>query len=202
MSPGKTPALDRITRDLTDLALKEKLPSILREANETERALLHAQVVLGCRNMNHLLLLGEPGTGKTQLLNELARLTVSGHGLLRGRRLLALELILLPELADKRFLKALIEGQRSGKIILALDDLELFLDLHRVWSGQEILAELRAAITSGAIQCVATTPALPGGRGEGPGFRPVLSGRHGGARIARGNAGDPQGLARPVSNAS
>jgi ATP-dependent Clp protease ATP-binding subunit ClpC len=152
-SKSKTPTLDRVSCDLTALARQGKLDLPAGRVAELEAALL----VLACRSRNNLLLVGEPGVGKTRLLEGLAVLALKSPEPLPNYRFVAVspaQLCLTPE---KSTLAILHEAQRAENVVLVLDDLALFLDPARSPGGRVVGNLVRAALAWGGASCVATT---------------------------------------------
>src|SRR5436189_958902 len=125
---SKTPALDHFCRDLTQLAAEGQLDPTIGRAKEIERVM----EVLTRRKKNNPVLIGEPGVGKTAIVEGLAQLIANSDcpELLRGKRVLALDMGSL--VAGSRFrgefeerLKAVMdEIKAAGKeIILFIDEL-------------------------------------------------------------------------------
>ena len=85
-----TPTLDEFSRDLTKLAREEKLDPVVGRTREIRRVIQ----ILARRTKNNPVLIGEPGVGKTAIVEGLAQKVVSGTGpdLLHGRRVLTLDL--------------------------------------------------------------------------------------------------------------
>jgi ATP-dependent Clp protease ATP-binding subunit ClpC len=122
---SKTPALDTFGRDLTELAREGKLDPVIGREAEIERILQ----ILCRRTKNNPILLGEPGVGKTAIVEGLAQKIVSGDipELLRDKRLLALDLAAI--VAGTKYrgqfeerLKAIMqEIRRSRDVVIFID---------------------------------------------------------------------------------
>ena len=84
-SKSKTPALDSFGRDLTELAKEGKLDSVIGRANEIERVIQ----ILSRRTKNNPVLLGEPGVGKTAIVEGLAQRIIENQvpDILRNKRI-------------------------------------------------------------------------------------------------------------------
>jgi ATP-dependent Clp protease ATP-binding subunit ClpB len=124
----KYQALDRYSRDLTDLAHKGKLDPVIGRDEEIRRVIQ----VLSRRTKNNPVLIGEPGVGKTTIMEGLAQRIVHGDvpESLKEKRVAALDLGALlagtkyrGEVEDR--LKALLREvtEASGRIILLIDEL-------------------------------------------------------------------------------
>jgi len=151
----KTPALDSFGRDLTELAKQGKLGHAFGRSEE----LYAASQILSCRDRNSLLLVGEPGVGKTRMIESLALLGHGGAQPLRDRRLVAVNSarLCLAQRAD--FLAVLNEACSSG-VLLILDDLGFVVDPSRNPAGAIPGNLFRAVLAQGKLQCIAaTTPA-------------------------------------------
>src|SRR5262245_57134319 len=158
---SSTPALDAFGRDLTELAHQGKLDPFVGRAAELERLLQ----VLSCRARNNPLLVGEPGVGKTALVEGLARLIAEGAAppAFAALRVVTLDLARMAlgtRHAEKflrdSFLAALSEACRAPNVLLFLDG-----RLHPL-PGPGQTRELRhannallSAVARGEIQCIA-----------------------------------------------
>jgi ATP-dependent Clp protease ATP-binding subunit ClpC len=156
-----TPALDSFGRDLTDLARQGKLDPVISRRSEIERVIQ----VLSRRTRNNPVLLGEPGVGKTAIVEGLAQAIADGDvpDLLRHRRVVSLDRGLLSSGVKshgqfEEQLKAVAsELHRARNIILYVDD------LHALASAGESDAEtsnpLKRALARHEIQLITeTTP--------------------------------------------
>ena len=90
---SKTPALDAFGRDLTELAREDKLDPVIGRTNEIERVIQ----ILCRRTKNNPVLIGEPGVGKTAIVEGLAQKIVQGEvpTMLLDKRILALDISLI-----------------------------------------------------------------------------------------------------------
>ncbi|MDX9826615.1 MAG: Clp protease N-terminal domain-containing protein [Spirochaetia bacterium] len=154
--------LERYTRDLTALARADKLDPVIGRDEEIRRVMQ----VLSRRTKNNPVIIGEPGVGKTAIVEGLARRIVSGdvpEGLKR-KRLLALDLGSL--VAGAKFrgefeerLKALIEEiQKSdGSIILFIDELHTLVGAGAAEGAMDASNLLKPALARGELKAIGAT---------------------------------------------
>jgi ATP-dependent Clp protease ATP-binding subunit ClpC len=124
---SKTPALDHFCRDLTDLATQGKLDPTIGRGKEIERVI----EILCRRKKNNPVLIGEPGVGKTAIVEGLAQIIAKGEitEALRGHRVLALDMAAV--IAGTKYrgqfeerLKAVMnEISQNKNVILFIDEL-------------------------------------------------------------------------------
>ena len=122
---SKTPALDHFCRDLTELAKQDKLDPTIGRSEEIERMV----EILCRRKKNNPVLIGEPGVGKTAIVEGLAQIIAAGEvtEALKGHRVLALDMAAV--IAGTKYrgqfeerLKAVMnEIQQSKTVILFID---------------------------------------------------------------------------------
>ena len=157
-------ALAKYARDLTEEARQGKLDPVIGRDDEIRRTLQ----VLARRTKNIPVLIGEPGVGKTAVVEGLAQRLAAGdvpEGL-KDRRVLALDLTQI--LAGAKFrgefeerLKAVLAEIQSaaGKIIVFIDELHMLVGAGRVDGGIDASNMLKPALARGELRCIgATTP--------------------------------------------
>ncbi|HLY45309.1 MAG TPA: Clp protease N-terminal domain-containing protein, partial [Stellaceae bacterium] len=157
-------ALAKYARDLTEEAHHGKLDPVIGRDDEIRRTLQ----VLARRTKNNPVLIGEPGVGKTAVVEGLAQRIAAGdvpEGL-KDRRVLALDLTQI--LAGAKFrgefeerLKAVLAEIQAaaGQIIVFIDELHMLVGAGRVDGGIDASNMLKPALARGELRCIgATTP--------------------------------------------
>jgi ATP-dependent Clp protease ATP-binding subunit ClpB len=157
-------ALKKYARDLTEEARQGRLDPVIGRDDEIRRTIQ----VLARRTKNNPVLIGEPGVGKTAIVEGLAQRLAAGdvpEGL-KDRRVLALDLSAL--LAGAKFrgefeerLKALLAEVQAaaGRIILFIDELHTLIGAGRTDGALDASNMLKPALARGELRCVgATTP--------------------------------------------
>jgi ATP-dependent Clp protease ATP-binding subunit ClpC len=158
---SKTPALDTFGRDLTQLAREAKLDPVIGREDEIERILQ----TLCRRTKNNPILLGEPGVGKTAIVEGLAQRIVSEDipELLMNKRLLSLDLAAI--VAGTKYrgqfeerLKAIMqEIRRSKDVIIFIDELHTLVGAGAAEGAIDASNMLKPALSRGEIQCIGAT---------------------------------------------
>src|SRR5256886_930415 len=158
----KYQALQRYARDLTELARKGKLDPVIGRDEEIRRVIQ----VLSRRTKNNPVLIGEPGVGKTAIVEGLAQRIVAGdvpEGL-KGKRLLALHIG--PLVAGSQYrgefedrLKAVLKEitEAEGRIICFLDELHTLVGAVAAEGAVDAANMLKPALARGGLRCIGAT---------------------------------------------
>ena len=158
----KYQALERFSRDLTDLARLGKLDPVIGRDDEIRRIVQ----VLSRRTKNNPVLIGEPGVGKTAIIEGLAGRIVAGDvsETLKNRRLVSLDMGALiagakyrGEFEDR--LKAVLKEVESaeGEIILFIDELHTVVGAGAAEGAMDASNMLKPALARGTLRCVGAT---------------------------------------------
>ena len=155
---SKTPALDHFCRDLTQLAAEGQLDPTIGRAKEIERVM----EVLTRRKKNNPVLIGEPGVGKTAIVEGLAQLIANGEcpESLRDNRVLSLDMAAV--IAGTKYrgqfeerLKAVMnEIAQNKSIILFIDELHTLVGAGAAEGAIDASNMLKPALARGELQCV------------------------------------------------
>ena len=160
-SKTKTPALDHFSRDLTRLAQKGKLDPVIGRINEIERI---AQI-LTRRKKNNPVLIGEPGVGKTAIVEGLAhRITEkSVPGLLHNKRILSLDLAAIVAGTkyrgqfEERMKTIMVEMENTDNLILFIDELHTLVGAGGATGSLDASNIFKPALARGDIHCIGAT---------------------------------------------
>jgi ATP-dependent Clp protease ATP-binding subunit ClpB len=159
---AKYQALERYSRDLTELARKGKLDPVIGRDDEIRRVVQ----VLSRRTKNNPVLIGEPGVGKTAIVEGLAQRIVAGdvpEGL-KGKRLVALDLGALiagtkyrGEFEDR--LKAVLREitEAGGEVICFIDELHTLVGAGGAEGAMDASNMLKPALARGELRCIGAT---------------------------------------------
>jgi ATP-dependent Clp protease ATP-binding subunit ClpC len=155
---SKTPALDHFCRDLTQLAAEGQLDPTIGRAKEIQRVM----EVLTRRKKNNPVLIGEPGVGKTAIVEGLAQLISNGEcpESLRDHRVLSLDMAAV--IAGTKYrgqfeerLKAVMnEIAQNKQIILFIDELHTLVGAGAAEGAIDASNMLKPALARGELQCV------------------------------------------------
>ena len=155
---SKTPALDHFCRDLTQLAAEGQLDPTIGRAKEIERVM----EILARRKKNNPVLIGEPGVGKTAIVEGLALMIANGlcPDVLKDHRVLSLDMAAV--IAGTKYrgqfeerLKAVMnEIAQNKQIILFIDELHTLVGAGAAEGAIDASNMLKPALARGELQCV------------------------------------------------
>jgi ATP-dependent Clp protease ATP-binding subunit ClpC len=158
---SKTPALDTFGRDLTESARKNELDPVIGRADEIERVVQ----VLSRRTKNNPVLLGEPGVGKTAIVEGLAQSIISGTvpEILRNRRIVALDLAGMVAGTkyrgqfEERIKAVMTEVKRARNVVLFIDEIHTLVGAGGAEGAIDAANVLKPALSRGEIQVIGAT---------------------------------------------
>jgi len=161
LEKSKTPVLDNFGRDLTKLAMEDKLDPIIGREKEIERV---AQV-LARRKKNNPVLIGEPGVGKTAIAEGLALRIVQKKvsRVLHNKRVVTLDLAALVAGTkyrgqfEERMKAVLNELEKAKDVILFIDELHTIVGAGGASGSLDASNMFKPALARGEIQCIGAT---------------------------------------------
>lgn len=156
-----TPLLDKLGRDLTKLAQSNQLDPVIGRDKEIERVIQ----ILSRRTKNNPVLIGEPGVGKTAIVEGLARKIIAGEvpELLKGKRVITLEMGMLVSGTkyrgefEERMKELLDEVRNTNKVILFIDELHTIVGAGGAEGAVDAANILKPALARGEVQTIGAT---------------------------------------------
>ncbi|UCC75808.1 MAG: ATP-dependent Clp protease ATP-binding subunit, partial [Anaerolineales bacterium] len=158
--PAKTTLVDQLAIDLTALAEERKLDPVIGREQEIERVIQ----ILARRTKNNPALIGEPGVGKTAIVEGLAQRIVTGEtpGPLLDKRVLQLDVgsLVAGTMYRGQFeerLKKVIAELKNSRSILFIDEVHMLVGAGSAGSSVDAANILKPALARGELQCIGAT---------------------------------------------
>ena len=158
---GRTPTLDSLANDLTASVRVENIDPVIGRSSEIERIIQ----ILSRRTKNNPVLIGEPGVGKTAVVEGLAHQIVSNEvpEMLKDKRVMTLDMGTVVagtkyrgEFED-RLKKVMDEIKNAGNVILFIDELHTLIGAGGAEGAIDASNILKPALSRGELQCVGAT---------------------------------------------
>jgi ATP-dependent Clp protease ATP-binding subunit ClpC len=158
---AQTPFLDQYSRDLTKAAAEGKLDPVVGRSNEMQRVMQ----ILSRRTKNNPCLIGEPGVGKTAVVEGLAQMISSGAvpETLTGKRLVSLDLSAMVAGSkyrgefEERIKRVMAEVSASGNIMLFIDEIHTIIGAGGAEGSLDASNIMKPALSRGEIQVIGAT---------------------------------------------
>ncbi|MCL1967503.1 MAG: ATP-dependent Clp protease ATP-binding subunit [Fibromonadales bacterium] len=157
----KTPVLDSFSIDLTDMARQGKLDPIIGRQKEVDRLIQ----ILSRKKKNNPILVGEPGVGKTAVIEGLAQKIAAKEvpEILEDKRLVSLDMTSLVAGTkyrgqfEERIISLLTELRKNKNIIMFMDELHTIIGAGGGEGGLDASNVMKPALSRGEIQCIGAT---------------------------------------------
>ena len=157
----RTPTVDQLGIDLTAASRAGKLDPVIGRSREIERLIQ----ILSRRTKNNPILIGEPGVGKTAIVEGLAHRIVAGDvpETLQGKRLLTLDIGSLVAGTkyrgefEERLKKVIEEIKNSGNCVLFIDEMHMLVGAGAAEGAVDAANILKPSLARGELQCVGAT---------------------------------------------
>ena len=156
-----TPTLDQYSRDLTAMARAGRLDPVIGREKETERVIQ----ILCRRGKNNPCLIGEPGVGKTAIVEGIAQSLVNGNvpDIVADKRLVSLDMSGLVAKSkyrgefEDRIKKVINEVETAGNVLLFIDELHTIIGAGGAEGALDASNILKPALTRGDVQVIGAT---------------------------------------------
>ncbi|MCS7277145.1 MAG: ATP-dependent Clp protease ATP-binding subunit [Dehalococcoidia bacterium] len=160
-APARTPTLDQLGVDLTALARQGKLDPVIGRDREIERVVQ----ILSRRTKNNPVLIGEPGVGKTAIVEALAQRIIRGDvpEMLQGKRIVTLDIGALVAGTkyrgefEERLKKVIEELKTAGNCILFIDEMHMLVGAGAAEGAVDAANILKPSLARGEIQVIGAT---------------------------------------------
>ena len=160
-SSTRTPTVDQLGMDLTSAARQGKLDPIVGRNTEIERMIQ----ILSRRTKNNPILIGEPGVGKTAIVEGLAHRIVAGDvpETLQGKRLVTLDIGGLVAGTkyrgefEERLKKVIEELKNAGNCVLFIDEMHMLVGAGAAEGAVDAANILKPSLARGELQCIGAT---------------------------------------------
>ncbi len=159
--PRRQSMLDQYGRDLTELARKDALDPVIGRDNEIQRLV---QILIR-RTKNNPVLIGEPGVGKSSVMEALAQRIVRGEvpEMLLNKRVVSLDIGSMVAGSkyrgefEERLKNTLTEIRRSGDVLLFIDEIHTIVGAGSAEGSLDAANILKPALARGELQCIGAT---------------------------------------------
>lgn len=156
-----TPTLNQYGKDLTSFAKQNKLDPVIGRASEIQRVV----EILSRRTKNNPVLIGEPGVGKTAVVEGLAQMIVNGNvpEILKNKRIVTLDMSSMIAGAkyrgdfEERLKKALQEIKKDGNVVLFIDELHTIIGAGSAEGAMDAANILKPLLSRGEVQIIGAT---------------------------------------------
>ena len=160
-STSRTPTLDQLGIDLTQAARNDKLDPVVGRSKEIQRVIQ----ILSRRTKNNPVLIGEPGVGKTAIVEALAQQIVKGDvpETLQRKRVVTLDMGVLVAGTkyrgefEERLKKVIEEIKSSGNCVLFIDEMHTMVGAGAAEGAVDAANILKPSLARGELQCVGAT---------------------------------------------
>ena len=160
-SSSRTPTLDQLGIDLTQAARNDKLDPVIGRSKEIQRVIQ----ILSRRTKNNPVLIGEPGVGKTAIVEALAQHIAGGDiaETLQGKRLVTLDMGALVAGTkyrgefEERLKKVIEEIKSSGNCVLFIDEMHTMVGAGAAEGAVDAANILKPSLSRGELQCIGAT---------------------------------------------
>ena len=156
-----TPTLNQYSKDLTQMAKENKLDPVIGREDEVERIV----EILSRRTKNNPVLIGEPGVGKTAVVEGLATCIIEGKvpEVLKNKRLVSLDMSAMIAGAkyrgdfEERLKKCLSEIKKNGNVVLFIDELHTIIGAGSAEGAMDAANILKPLLSRGEVQIIGAT---------------------------------------------